>query len=147
MEKNRRWTDRVNSIPSWIKHPESENSDHSIAKAVKYGQILRKQKEAEEKKYRECNHRRGGIIEMVDGKYTGRIGLGSAQNDYSVLKHLMSWGDLWIRCLRCGHWWKPGDSNYDEAVLFPTRNKTSASHQFKLSPEQLAHAREITRGT
>ena len=116
--------------------------------AVVKGQRLREQKEFEKKKQDDCNHRKGGFCEYIHGKgYTGRVGLGSAANDYCVIKHTFPWGDQWVRCTRCGKWWKPGDENYKEALLFPTSNQSSTSMTFELSKESIERAREATRGT
>jgi hypothetical protein len=48
-----------------------------------------------------CNHRKGG--QGMQGLMQGRGDAGQ----YSVLKHTMSNGDMWVRCLRCGKTWKP----------------------------------------
>jgi len=103
-----------------------------------------------------CNHRKGG---------TGLEGYVSGQGDdpqYAVFKHQFLNSDIWVRCLRCGKWWKPPvednfyfDANgkevakqdgkfnkelydkawfeYRAALAFPTRNSMSTSYQFKFS--------------
>lgn len=123
--------------------------DHQkVYEAVIKGQFLRRQKERELKEQNSCNHRKGGYAQYITGKgYTGKIGLGSAANDYAVIKHTFPWGDQWVRCLRCGKWWKPGDSDYQEALLFPTTNISSSAITFQLDSISLERARESTRGT
>ena len=129
---------------------EYTNNDQEIVRAVVFGQVLNRFKTTQEKKQKECNHLKGGFCEVKDGKYTGVIKNNEHPGfytDYAVLKHKMPWGDWWIRCLRCGKWWKPQDVDYNQALNFPTHNTSSTSIQFDLPPENIAHAREITRGT
>lgn len=93
-----------------------------------------------------CTHRKGG---------NGLDGVMGGQGDdaqFSVLKHRQLWGDVWVRCLRCGKVWKPplkktytedGKLNevlyqmaykeYQQALSFPTRNTMSTSGQFSFS--------------
>ena len=103
-----------------------------------------------------CNHKKGG---------NGLEGFVGGQGDdpqYSVLKHTFLNGDMWVRCLRCGKWWKPpveesfffdehgrevspedGKFNkerfdqawaeYQRALAFPSRNAPSSSYQFRFS--------------
>lgn len=100
-----------------------------------------------------CNHHKGG---------NGAHGVVAGQGDdsqYSVLKHVFSNGDQWVRCLRCGKTWKPPIEDrfktkeeylavyaeYQQAINFNTRNTTSGSVAFKFSDggafyrEQLEH--------
>jgi hypothetical protein len=104
----------------------------------------------------QCNHRKGG---------NGLEGFASGQGDdpqYAVLKHQFLNSDVWVRCLRCGKWWKPpvessfyfdargrevaskdgkfdaekfaqAKAEYAIALKFPTRNSMSGSYQFKFS--------------
>jgi hypothetical protein len=65
--------------------------------------------------------------------------------DHSVIKHQFTHGDIWVRCLRCGKWWKPPIRSqykqdrdfwramfeYEEAVNFQTNNTMSSSVQCK----------------
>lgn len=103
-----------------------------------------------------CNHKKGG---------NGLEGFVGGQGDdpqYCVFKHTFLNGDMWVRCLRCGKWWKPpveesfyfdergrevspkdGKFNkerfdqawveYNLALAFPTRNAPSSSYQFRFS--------------
>jgi hypothetical protein len=150
-EQDRKWRDDV--IEEQEKELEilQENCEiltrrlqetEKIYNAVVFGQILRKQKEEEQKRFKKCNHRKGGECEFIKG-FTGRIGAGSA-DDYAIMKHQMFWKDVWVRCLRCGHWWKPGDSDYEEALNFPTTNSMSTSSLWNVDVDLV---RELTRGT
>lgn len=103
-----------------------------------------------------CNHKKGG---------NGLEGYMSGQGDdpqYAVFKHQFLNGDIWVRCLRCGKWWKPPvkesfyfneqgkevapqdgtfnkalfeqiESEYKQALTFQTRNSMSGSYQFRFS--------------
>ena len=88
-----------------------------------------------------CNHHKGG---------NGAEGVVGGQGDdsqYCVLKHKMSNGDIWVRCLRCGKTWKPpledmfetkegyqgALAEYYAAVNFQTRNVMSTSVAFQWS--------------
>lgn len=113
-----------------------------------------------------CNHKKGG---------NGAEGVVGGQGDdpqYSVIKHKMPNGDIWVRCLRCAKTWKPPvefkfyfDSTgknvapkdgkfskeafdiavkeYREALVFQTRNQTSGSIVFQFS-DGGKHYREKT---
>jgi len=86
-----------------------------------------------------CNHRKGG-----DGAQ-GVIGGQGDDQQYCVARHIMSSGDTWQRCLRCGKTWRPPVISeyatnaeyaaafvvYQEALKMPTRNKRSGSHTFQ----------------
>jgi hypothetical protein len=90
-----------------------------------------------------CNHRKGG--QGMQGLMQGRGDAGQ----YSVLKHTMSNGDMWVRCLRCGKTWKPplersfknpadfikAEAEYKIAVDFQTLNHPSSSAQFSFSDQ------------
>lgn len=115
-------------------------------KSVTNGTTLRQIKESEEKAQIRCNHKKGG---------NGAEGIIGGQGDdpqYSVIKHRMGNGDVWVRCLRCAKTWKPPleseftvkgkfDSEsyqlavkeYQEAVAFQTRNQMSGSIQYRYS--------------
>jgi hypothetical protein len=116
-----------------------------------------------------CNHRKGG---------NGLAGYVRGQGDdpqYSVLKHQFLNSDIWVRCLRCGQWWKPPVKNlyfidsrgrevapqdgkfdeaayeqawteYRQAVAFPTKNTMSGSYQFRFS-DNGEYFREVTKDT
>ena len=107
----------------------------------------------------ECNHCKGGT-------YTQKMVFGSdgisrremvfptkGQSPYyAVIKHQMIHGDIWVRCLRCGKWWKPplrkdhkddrsfwrAMFEYEEALNFKTNNTASGSVQCRfetISPD------------
>lgn len=116
-----------------------------------------------------CNHKKGG---------NGLEGYVHGQGDdpqFAVFKHQFLNGDIWVRCLRCGRWWKPpveisfyfdergrevaprdGKFNkekfeqaqleYRQAVAFPTRNTMSTSYRFSFS-DNGQYFREITKDT
>src|ERR1039458_2863199 len=86
-----------------------------------------------------CNHRKGG---------NGAMGVVAGQGDdnqYAVMKHVFSNGDMWVACLRCHKTWKPpieedfetkegyigAYTEYQAATQFQTRNVTSGSVAFK----------------
>ena len=89
-----------------------------------------------------CNHRKGGYANLK----TGHISMGTdgGSGGFAVIKHTFAWGDTWVRCLRCGKWWKPPvrahflyeedyiDAwiEYKESLKFPTCNKTSSALQW-----------------
>jgi hypothetical protein len=126
-------------------------------RSVINGNTLRSIKSGKEAHQSLCNHRKGG---------NGADGIISGQGDdpqYSVLKHRMPNGDVWVRCLRCQKWWKPpvkslfivkdkfdeagftaAQREYTEAVAFQTRNQTSGSIQFRFS-DGGEHFREVTK--
>jgi len=126
-------------------------------RSINNGQTLR-QIEASTKAVQEhCNHKKGG---------SGAQGFIAGEGDdsqYSVLKHRMPMGDVWVRCLRCGKTWKPPVESkytvkgkfdqdafnaavreYESAVAFQTRNQTSGSIQFRAS-DGGKHFREVTK--
>ena len=89
-----------------------------------------------------CNHRKGGYANLK----TGHISMGTdgGSGGFAVIKHTFAWGDTWVRCLRCGKWWKPPvrarfaheedyiDAliEYKEALKFPTCNAPSSDIQW-----------------
>jgi hypothetical protein len=105
------------------------------------GQTLKQLKSNDEAVQKRCNHHKGG---NGMGGYLGGQG---DDPQYAVIKHKVSNSDLWIRCMRCGKTWKPpiaseyetpealtkAQSEYQEAVNFPTRNVTSSSVVFQFS--------------
>ena len=102
-----------------------------------------------------CTHRKGGMASARDIRCLTRGGNDAGQ--YSVIKHQMINGDLWVRCQRCSRTWMPpveknfymrngvsvapqdgtfdadlfkrAQRDYEEAVNFPTRNSMSGSVQ------------------
>lgn len=84
-----------------------------------------------------CTHRKGGLI--------GHYDMGDSYL-YAVIKHKHLWGDIWVRCTRCGKNWKPGSPDYETALKFPTDNQMSTSFQLT-GPGLVERAREATRDT
>jgi len=90
-----------------------------------------------------CTHKKAGTIR--DLKHPRAEFLRGNGLQYAVLKHKFSHGDIWVRCLRCGKWWKPpirsqykldrdfwrAMFDYEEAVNFPTNNIMSESIQLR----------------
>jgi hypothetical protein len=102
-----------------------------------------------------CSHRKGGMASARDIRCMTRGGNDAGQ--YSVIKHQMINGDIWVRCQRCSRTWTPpveknfyfrngknvapvdgtfdadlfkrAQRDYEEAVNFPTRNTMSGSVQ------------------
>ena len=102
-----------------------------------------------------CTHRKGGMASARDIRCLTRGGNDAGQ--YSVIKHQMINGDIWVRCQRCSRTWMPpveknfymrngvsvapqdgtfdadlfkrAQRDYEEAVNFPTRNSMSGSVQ------------------
>lgn len=117
-----------------------------------HGQNLLQDKRNRDVKHETCNHRKGG-----DGA-AGVIGGQGDDMQYAIARHIMSNGDTWVRCLRCGNVWKPPVMSaffpngsrpstvqeareksraydiawqaYAESLKFPTRNHTSGTHTF-----------------
>jgi hypothetical protein len=117
----------------------------------------------------QCNHKKGG---------NGIEGFMSGQGDdpqYAVFKHTFLNGDMWVRCLRCGKWWKPpveasfyfdergrevapkdgkfnkemfeeAQREYRFALAFPTRNSPSSGYQFRFSDGGQVF-RDVTKDT
>ena len=126
-------------------------------RGVTNGQTLRQIAAGEKAAQERCNHKKGGA--GAEGFVTGQ----GDDAQYCVLKHRMPFGDVWVRCLRCGKTWKPPvESNftvkgklnteayeaakreYEVAVAFTTRNQTSGSIQFR-SSDGGAYFRETTK--
>jgi len=51
-----------------------------------------------------CTHKKGGTASQRDMRVLTTGGNG---NQFSVMKHQMINGDIWVRCLRCAKTWKP----------------------------------------
>ena len=51
-----------------------------------------------------CTHKKGGTASQRDMRV---ISTGGNGNQYSVIKHQMINGDIWVRCLRCAKTWAP----------------------------------------
>ena len=133
------------------------------------GQVIDNNQRQREAAQTQCNHKKGG---------NGLQGYMRGQGDdpqYSIFSHQFLNGDVWVRCLRCGKWWKPpvessfyfdsrgrevavqdGKFNkekfdqawveYRQALAFPTRNTQSGSYQFRFSDEG-KYFREVTKDT
>lgn len=121
---------------------EMERENKSMDSKTK-GLALRQVADAERQVQKRCNHKKGG--NGLQGILGGRGDAGQ----YAVLKHTMSNGDMWVRCLRCGKTWKPplersyknpadfikAEAEYKIAVDFQTLNSPSSSAQFNFSDQ------------
>ena len=116
-----------------------------------------------------CNHKKGG------NGLEGYVGGQGDDPQFSVLKHQFLNGDIWVRCLRCGKWWKPpveesfyfdnrgrnvapsdgtfnkelferAQQEYRAALSFPTRNSMSTSYVFQFS-DGGKYFRQVTKDT
>ena len=120
----------------------AERDAQSIANAKTRGCCLAQQDRGQVQKQRNCNHRKGGIIQNIKDPASIAAGLSHGNgSQYAVIKHQMINRDIWVRCLRCGKWWKPpcrSEYNldrdywkamfeYEEALEFPTNNTMSGS--------------------
>lgn len=97
-----------------------------------------------------CNHKKGG------NGIPGYVGGQGNDSNYAVMKHTMCWGDVWVRCMRCGKTWKPPVEKffdtkeeylkayveYQTALEYQTNNSPSSSYQFRYS-DNGAFAREV----
>jgi hypothetical protein len=127
---------------------EMERENKSMDSKTK-GLALRQVADAERQVQKRCNHKKGG--NGLQGILGGRGDAGQ----YAVIKHTMSNGDMWVRCLRCGKTWKPplersfknpsdfikAEAEYKIAIDFQTLNSPSSSAQFNFS-DQGQHFRE-----
>jgi len=126
-------------------------------RSINNGQTLRQIENTTKAVQDHCNHKKGGSGAQ------GFIGGEGDDSQYSVLKHRMPNGDVWVRCLRCGKTWKPPVESkfmvkgkvdveafnaavreYETAVAFQTRNQMSGSIQFRFS-DGGKHFRESTK--
>ena len=101
-----------------------------------------------------CNHKKGG------NGIPGYVGGQGNDSHYAVMKHTMCWGDVWVRCMRCGKTWKPPVRKfyeseeeylkdyveYQAALNFQTNNTGSSSYQFRYS-DNGAFAREVMQSS
>lgn len=109
------------------------------------GEMLAEMDETRENTQRKCNHKKGGNIGNLHS-HASNITQGLLKGDsaqYSVRKHKMMNGDIWVDCLRCGKKWRPplasdfktewmyrvAKSEYNRAVSFDTANVMSESIQ------------------
>lgn len=90
------------------------------------GEWLKQLEDERKAKQDRCNHLKGGYIDLKKGTWPEQ-GHGV---DYAIIKHQFPWGDVWVRCIRCGKTWKPGMEDYKQALNFPTHNYASTSIQF-----------------
>lgn len=130
-----------------------ERTPADIVRANRYGLMLDQNAFTRAKRSSECNHLKGGYVTAKWEIPTH----GDRLDDYAVTKHILSNGDYWIRCLRCGHTWTaptrrdyPNDALYLQAVReyvraidFPTRNVTSGSLQFRFSDDGETYRRLV----
>ena len=117
-------------------------TDQQIEIAKDHGKCLAQMDRSQVQRQRKCTHRKGGIITNIKDPSTISFALAHGNSmQYAVLKHRMINRDIWVRCLRCGKWWKPPCRSefkldrdywkamfeYEEALEFPTNNATSGS--------------------
>ena len=142
----------------------AEKDAQTIADAKVRGNCLAQMDRNLVKRQKCCTHRKGGIISNIKSQQS--IGLALYQgnsNQYAVIKHQMINRDIWVRCLRCGKWWKPPCRSefkldrdywkamfeYESALEFPTMNTMSGSVQCNfhqtLKDGTLVDASEIYR--
>lgn len=120
-----------------------KNKRQKIDVAESHGRALKHQATCEHSRQKECNHLKGGTAEYITGKgFTGRVSQGSSPNEYAIIRHQFPWGDIWVRCIRCGKQWKPGNPEYEDALKFPTSNVMSTSIQ--LRGLDIQEARKLT---
>jgi hypothetical protein len=114
-------------------------TESMIATAKAHGQVLTQNDRHQARRQSQCNHLKGGLITMSGGRRIFPVTGDDTQ--YAVIKHQMIHGDIWVRCIRCGKWWKPPIRSqypqhrdfwramfeYEEALAFPTRNRMSGS--------------------
>ncbi len=127
------------------------------SKSINNGKILKQIADSEKASQAHCNHKKGG------NGAQGFVGGQGDDSQYAVLKHRMSNGDVWVRCLRCGKTWKPpiesdftvkgkmdreafeaAKKDYETAVAFTTRNQMSGSIIFNFS-DGGKYYREVTK--
>jgi hypothetical protein len=123
------------------------------------GRTIAQQEATDTARWKVCSHRKGGIVKPRDLRV---LSIGGNSQQYSVFKHQMINGDIWIRCSRCGKTWAPpqkerfyfdkfgrevGERNgtfdeerfrkawveYQTAIEFPTNNTMSTSVQARFS--------------
>lgn len=68
------------------------------------GNTFSQQDREDASRWKQCTHKKGGIATTRDVRVLTTGGNGE---QYAVIKHQMINGDIWVRCLRCGHTWKP----------------------------------------
>ncbi len=89
-----------------------------------------------------CTHRKGG-------KGDDLVKNSGNDPNYSLIKHLMEWGEQMVKCTRCTAEWWPGDTagnhptgiGYEEALKLPTDNAASGAAQFRIDPNAVAKLR------
>lgn len=68
------------------------------------GRVFRQQQAIDLFRYNNCTHKKGGMASSRDMRVLTH---GGNSSQYSVMKHQMINGDIWVRCLRCGRTWCP----------------------------------------
>lgn len=112
-------------------------------RAKSAGVVLKAVSIFEKHRQGKCTHRKGGVAKNTTVAEISKALQTGDSNNFSVIKHLLTNGDWWIRCLRCGKTWlKPirakyvneldyqvALSEYNMAVNFQTNNQPSSSVQ------------------
>lgn len=129
-----------------------------LANARMKGNTLTAMEREIAKRQYHCKHKKGGMFwglnENTPGTEISRALDNGNGSQYSVIKHKMINGDIWVDCLRCGKKWKPpmradyrndqefyrALDDYERAVDFDTNNtmSTSAQCRFTLDGSDLA---------
>jgi len=154
----------LNRIRIWLLYKlwKPENKTPEQIEDYKHRGLVLKLNEATTVKARTaCSHRKGGLITNVLSTAAIVKGLNNGHSaQYSVLKHQMMNGDIYVNCLRCGKKWKKPirDSfkkeqdylvalaEYKTAVNFPTNNTMSTSIQCRFSDDGETH-RKLTENS
>lgn len=115
--------------------------EQRIARLKTQGMILNQMENVRASARNRCNHRRGGTILRGEKVNKDFFTVGDSPR-FALIKHTFPWGETWMRCMRCGKWWKPGDEDYDKMLKEPNENHASTSIQF--GGVNLETVRELT---
>jgi hypothetical protein len=124
------------------KEAQEVQTAQKVVEAKTRGCVLAQLDRSLVKRQNVCTHRKGGVISNIKdpAAINHALSHGTAMS-YAVIKHQMINRDIWVRCLRCGKWWKPpcrSEYNldrdywkamfeYETALEFPTNNTMSGS--------------------
>jgi len=86
-----------------------------------------------------CTHRKGGVVTPRDMRV---LHTGGNKDQYSIIRHQMINGDIWVLCLRCAKTWKPPVKlNF----YFDEKGKSVAPQDGVFNAEAFAKAQEDYR--
>jgi hypothetical protein len=89
-----------------------------------------------------CTHKKGGTVTPRDMR---ALTTGGNSIQYSIMKHQMINGDIWVRCLRCGKTWAPP---VEKNFFFNDKGKAVAPKDGKFDRVKFDRAHEeYTRAT